>query len=344
MGSEGESLSATIRNISVVVGGIVAIMLATWRSTIADRQANAARQQTEIAQRGLLNERYQKGAEMLGSPILPVRMAGLYALQRLTQDHPDAYHTQIMALLCAFIRNPTRDPSSPASNLPSAFSAASAAEDPDVTEDIQAALTIIGSREGVGRSLESNINFHLDLRNAQIKRADLAGLDFSGAKLTGANLERVRARGANLSSTEIDRAKLVHAELADADLKNASLYDSDLSDASAFRADFSGAVLASAFCRADLSDTKFAGATITHSDFCDATIKGANLTGTRFGTSLRALFNPSADPTLFTAQITQDQLDSAQADVDSPPILASGMTDAVSGQTLVWRREVQQEE
>ena len=31
---------------------------------------------------------------------------GIYTLMRLAREHPRNYHTQIMSLLCAFVRNP----------------------------------------------------------------------------------------------------------------------------------------------------------------------------------------------------------------------------------------------
>ena len=47
---------------------------------------------------------------MLGSEQLSVRLGGIYALARLAREDPGDYHTQIMSLLCAFIRNPTGEP------------------------------------------------------------------------------------------------------------------------------------------------------------------------------------------------------------------------------------------
>ena len=88
----------------MVGAGLVALPLALWRGVVADRQA-------KIAQLGLLNERYQKGAEMLGSDVLSVRLAGIYALQRLSEDYPEQYHLQVMSLLSAFVRLPTKDQS-----------------------------------------------------------------------------------------------------------------------------------------------------------------------------------------------------------------------------------------
>ena len=100
--SNGESGSTTIRNVALVLAGLVALPLAAWRGIVADRQA-------VTAQQGLLNERYQKAAEMLGNEVLSVRLAGIFALQRLATEHPGQYHVQVMRLFCAFIRLPTRD-------------------------------------------------------------------------------------------------------------------------------------------------------------------------------------------------------------------------------------------
>ena len=78
----GESGSTTIRNLGLIVAAIIGLPLVIWRSVVAERQADAAQRQSETAQRGLLNERYQKGSEMLGSEVLTVRFGGIYALAR----------------------------------------------------------------------------------------------------------------------------------------------------------------------------------------------------------------------------------------------------------------------
>ena len=100
--SEQDSVSTTVRNLGLVIGGVIAILLAVWRSIVAEHQADTSHE-------GLLNERYQKGAEMLGNEVLSVRLGGIYALERLAADYPGQYHVQIMKLLCAFARNPTED-------------------------------------------------------------------------------------------------------------------------------------------------------------------------------------------------------------------------------------------
>ena len=94
--------------------------------------------QAETTQQILLNDRYQRGAEMLGSTVLVVRLGGIYALNRLAEEHPQQYHIQVMELLCAFARNPVGrkedlvvgyEGTDPASRL---------------REDIQAVMTAIG--------------------------------------------------------------------------------------------------------------------------------------------------------------------------------------------------------
>ena len=102
-----DSLSATVRNVSLIIGGIIAVELALWRSIVGERQTAVAQRQAETAQRDLLNQQLQKGAEMLGSSTLSVRLGGIYALKHLAVEHPEQYHVQVMEQLCAFVRGAT---------------------------------------------------------------------------------------------------------------------------------------------------------------------------------------------------------------------------------------------
>jgi len=89
--NDTDSLSTTISNLSFVLGGIVAIELALWRSLVGERQTAVAQRQAETAQRDMLNQQLQKGAEMLGSGVLSVRLGGIYALRHLAVEHPEQY-------------------------------------------------------------------------------------------------------------------------------------------------------------------------------------------------------------------------------------------------------------
>ena len=98
------SNSETLRNVGFLVAGLLAFVFAGWRACVAERQANAAQQQSEVAQQSLLNERYQRGAEMLGNSVLAVRLGAIDALTRLAEQHPREYHVQVMGLMCAFAK------------------------------------------------------------------------------------------------------------------------------------------------------------------------------------------------------------------------------------------------
>ncbi|MDE0127678.1 MAG: pentapeptide repeat-containing protein [Bryobacterales bacterium] len=173
-----ESRSATLRNIVLAIAGPIAIVIATWRNVISNRS--------------LLNERSQKGAEMLGSEVLSVRLGGIYALQRLARDVPEEYHVQIMRLLCAFVRYPT-EVESRTSDSKDIYLGKRRCR-----EDVQEAMRVIGGRSEANIVLEKQAGFYLNLNGADLVRADLTSLN-----LTGAFLLRTRLRFASLVCTNL---------------------------------------------------------------------------------------------------------------------------------------------
>lgn len=199
-GVENESYGDTLRNLILILAGPLGLGLALWRSITADRQ-------TKLTQRGLKDERYQKGADMLGSDTLATRIGGLYALEHLAQDHPEEYHIQIMVLLCAFVRQPRRGLN-------------------QTTTDIQDALTAICQRGQEQRDLENKENWKLDLF-----RANLNDTDLKYAHLAGANLQNARLRSANLGDSILVNVNLTGADLNGAYLVNTNLKGSKLEDA-----------------------------------------------------------------------------------------------------------------
>ena len=202
-----ESNGSTIRNIVLVAAAMIALPLAIWRSTVAERQA-------DTAQRGLLNERYQKGAEMLGSRVPSVRLGGIYALTRLAREYSGDYHTQIMRLFCAFVRNPTAE-------LNRDGSEEGNARPVRLREDVRAVMTAVGTRNGSQIETEKKEKYRLDLFNADLKglclyRADLRRVDMGGADLSGARL----MEDTNLSETFLLGVNLSEAFLDGTDLRN----------------------------------------------------------------------------------------------------------------------------
>ena len=199
-----DSAGATIRNIGLVIAGSVALPLALWRGAVADKQASSAQRQAASDRETLLNERYQKGAEMLGSNILSVRLGGIYALQRLAEEEPEQYHVKSMRLLCAFVRHPTKAEDRSDNTGPAGAELKSNFKDVRLREDVQAAMAAIGTRTAADVELEEKENCRLSLLNA----------DLTCALLIGANLTNVILSGANLTLAFVSNANLANAELA----------------------------------------------------------------------------------------------------------------------------------
>ncbi|WP_146017464.1 pentapeptide repeat-containing protein [Verrucosispora sp. ts21] len=110
-----------IRNILAVgagTGGLIALFLALRRQYVKERVDHAdqehknrtAEDAKHDASEKRVTELYVKAAEQLGSEKAPVRMAALYALERLGQGNPEHRQT-VMNLICAYLRMPIGDPS-----------------------------------------------------------------------------------------------------------------------------------------------------------------------------------------------------------------------------------------
>ena len=210
-----ESFSTTIRNVGLVAGGVVAVMLAVWRSLVAQRQADATLRQARAAflqaqtteresrtnLRSFLNERYEQGSSRLGSDDLAVRLDGIDVLERLAREHPSEYHVQVVKRLSLFVR--------------------SSVHTDRLREEVRAAMIAIGSRSEEDVRLESDESFELNLGGSYLKGFSFARLNLSGANLMGANLS-----GATLFDVDFSNASLLKTNL-----KDARLYDADLSGA-----------------------------------------------------------------------------------------------------------------
>ncbi len=203
----GESGSTTIRNLGLVLAAVIGLPIAIWRSVVAERQA-------ATAQRSLMNERYQKGAEMLGSEVLSVRLGGVYALARLAREHPGDYHLQIMSLLCSFVRNPP----------------VVGTHDTGLREDVQEVMTEVGSRSEAQIEIERGTLTTLDLSGADLEGLNLLAATYRnfGAGSKTANLERADLIGTNLTSAKLDYANLKGALLVRTNLTGAFLHYTNL--------------------------------------------------------------------------------------------------------------------
>ena len=226
-----ESRGTKIRNAFLIIGGLVAVLLAIWRSRVSERQTQVSNEQTKaalkqagISHQSLLSERFQKGAEMLGSNTISVRLGGIYALKRIARDDPDIYHVQVMELFCAFVLNPTK--SEAVGDQPRAEEGHL-----QLTSEVQAVMTGIGNRTEEGLALEQSARLRMELPGASLRGVGLFGANLSYVWFQNADLSYAYLCVANRSFANFLGANLEYANLVGANLSHANLIGANLSGA-----------------------------------------------------------------------------------------------------------------
>lgn len=251
----------TILNLVLIISAPLAFGFALWRAIVAGRQAKASSRQVEISQnqavialRALSNERYQRGAEMLGSPTLTARLGGIYALQWLAEEYPEHYQSQVLQLFCAYVRDP--DGGKEASFLTPPGS---------MRLDVAAAIEAINAVRKASSFAEKSGLLNLDLRgarlngmtlrNGNLSRANMTKTAINGADLEGANLSGVDLTGAELRNNSLKRACLAEAIIHEANLTSAKL------------------------CHANLENAQISRSQLRNARFDSASVKGVTVAG-----------------------------------------------------------------
>jgi hypothetical protein len=194
----------TAANIVVGTGGAAALLLAARRQRSAE--LDLAQKDHDATERRI-TEIYGKAADQLGSDKAPVRLAGLYSLERLAGGYPEHRQT-IVNVLCAYLRMPFKNN-------------AKNAEELQVRKTAQRILLLHLRRGSVE---QPNDGFWPDV-----------DLDFSGATLVGLTLTRCSIR----SIVCFDTRFLELASFRDTEFRTKA----DFNQAHfAGRADFRGAV------------------------------------------------------------------------------------------------------
>ena len=310
-----EPPSTIIRDITLTIGAIVGLRLAYRRVRTLDIQA-------AVAQESLRNERYQKSADMLDSKTMATRIGGIYALNRLAQDHPEEYHIQVMELLCIFIRYPVEELMDN--------------EEPDTTKDkepprhicklqadIQEAFYIIGKHREKELVLKEGESYAPYLRHARLKDAILSRGHLEDAFLDNADLSH-----AYITHTNLRGASLSDAILTDADLTGTNLTGADLTDADLTGTNLTGTNLTGA----DLTDANLTGTNLTDANLTDANLTDANLTDANLTDA------NLTDANLTDVQgLTQKQIDEAVIISGGSHPNLEGALDKDTNEQLIWR-------
>ncbi|MFI6099828.1 pentapeptide repeat-containing protein [Lentzea sp. NPDC051213] len=112
---------------------------------------------------------YTKASEQLGSDKAPVRLAGIYALERLAQDNPEQRQT-IVNLLCAYLRMPYLPPGDDA--------------DADHRERVQEGQVRRTAQQVLASHLrpDAGVKFWAEALNVNLGGATLLEADFHGCR------------------------------------------------------------------------------------------------------------------------------------------------------------------
>lgn len=276
-----------------IAGGAVLLVgvYLTWQTLQTNRE-------------GQITERWTHAVAQLGADRLATRLGGIYALERIAKDSPRD-RRQMVEVLSAYVReNAQVGPDWPAWRMMRAEEASTVRPEADALDrlrapaDIQAILTVLGRRT----HSEAAGDPPVDLRDTDLRHANLSELHFEGAILDGANLAHV-----NLMDAVLDRASFSHANLRSALMSDASLQEAWLGGAamewaSLSRANLSYANLSSTHLEhARFLETNLHWANLAHARLDNAWLSQADLEGAEFahavldGTDLRGAILRRAD-------------------------------------------------
>ena len=203
-----------ISPIATFVGAAVVAWAALWQAKTASLRHET---QTDSDRQRRIIESFSKAAEQIGSDKLPVRLGGIYTMERISRESHDDYWP-VMETLAAFVREnaPWTNPVVTATVI---FASADRPlhlqpGESGITTDVSAVLSVICRRDDFARLRERNMGWRFDLRGTHLRRAQLSDahleeIDLRNAHLEGASLPRVHLERADLRRAHLQGAYLV---------------------------------------------------------------------------------------------------------------------------------------
>jgi hypothetical protein len=242
----------------VALGGILVAVqqLQTDREQFRDDRQQL-REQIALTRQGQVADRFGAAVNQLGSAKVEVRLGGIYGLERIAEESSST-RLQAFEVLAAFIRQHTRV-------MTRANRFEEVSELQRRTPDVQAALTVIGRRTVLPTDAP------IDLRNADLRRANLGGANLERALLSGSELQDSNFTNANLRMANLDDAVMSFARFDKAQLQKASFQRALMSGAGFQDTQLQGAILFGA----DLRTASFYGADLRDANLGAALLKGA---------------------------------------------------------------------
>ena len=218
-----------LKTVAQIVLGIAVLgtLYFSWR------RVNAAERTVDLAREGQITERFTRAIDQLGSDKVPIRLGGIYALERIARDSAED-HSQVMQVMMDCVprglsldKQPVGDPS-----------------ERSVPADVQAILTVLARLNT--KHVEPGRRLYLrrtdlrgaDLRDVNFGEAILIEADLCGVLLDHANLREANLALADFRCTILKNANLRGARLALADFRGADLTSADLRKANLDSANF----------------------------------------------------------------------------------------------------------
>ena len=366
----GDSLARIIRDIGLAAAVPPSAVLALWRGSVAQRQA-------DISLRSHLNERYQNGVQLLDNATIMVRIGGIHVLENLALESPKTHLAQTIQILCAFSRNPPGDPVSVDRAAPETHADADLQEShkmdsEEAKEDVVTAVRIAADCLDSCAAAAPDVDLRLELAGVVLNQSVLSGLKLNGAILERAQLVRTslnqtelnranlsnstlvgsmfnssKLNGANIWKSDLERvlfwnAEVENSNLRETNMRNAFMFGTRLGNANMEQADLRGVhSKGTDFKGANLTHARLEGAFLIDTDFTATNLSGTKFVGESDDTTEFEIISPKfveyqGTTYVVASGLTQDQLDSAVADPDNPPVLEH-VVDAETGEQLVWR-------
>src|SRR5215813_1951164 len=249
--------------------------------------------QSQMSRQGQMTERFTRAIDQIDyTKAVEVRLGGIYALERIARDSPETDHWPIMEVLTAYVREHAQWTEAKPGSEESSDEARPAV-------DIQAVLTVLSRRSQWYQNGELQC---LDLRQTDLRRANLPSAHLEGASFGGAHLEAAALGGAHLERAYLFAAHLEGANLGGAHLERAYLGGAHLEGANLFAAHLEGAYLPSAHLEraslgeAHLERANLGGAHLERANLGEAHLEGAHLFGAHLeGADLRGAHLEGAD-------------------------------------------------
>jgi uncharacterized protein YjbI with pentapeptide repeats len=206
-----------------------------------------------LTERGLDTERFSKAIGQLGESAensVDLRLGGIYALEQLSRDSPDAWYQPVLEVLAAFVRQHSNGLSLRQGDAQSQLAEVRALPVNDwrtpLKVDVETAIAVIGRRD---------------------RKKDEYRLDFHGANFCRIQFPvNARLRHVNFGHARMQLSRMFAADLRESLFVATELQGADLQDADLRGADF----YATNFYQTDFKDAKFEGTVLESVDLTDA--------------------------------------------------------------------------